>query len=149
ARYAPGDLSVNAAFVVSLPALLARAGAGLPAIAVIVAPVAGAVAVAVRRAGAVEAASAACLAGVALSPHALAYDAALALPMIAFTASRLAEPARTRLLLALFTLAPLFFVSPLLRFDPLAIVVSGGTCAWLCVRLVPRNTAVSASVRER
>ncbi|HEV2741117.1 MAG TPA: glycosyltransferase 87 family protein [Candidatus Elarobacter sp.] len=148
ARYAPGDLSVNAAFVVSLPALLARAGAGLPAIAAIGALIALAVAVAVRRAGAVEAASAACLAGVALSPHALAYDAALALPMIAYTASRLTEPARTRLLLALFIVAPLFFVSPLLRFDPLALLVIGGTCAWLYVRVVPRKAAVSASVRE-
>jgi hypothetical protein len=101
----------------------------------------------VRRAGAVEAASAACLAGVALSPHALAYDAALALPMIAFTAARLAEPARSRFLLALFILAPLFFVSPLLRFDPLAVVVIGGTCAWLYVRLTsqgPADTAISA-----
>ena len=148
ARYVPGDLSVNAAFVVSLPALLARANAGVPAIAVVVAPAAFAVAVAVRRAGAVEAASAACLAGVALSPHALAYDAALALPMIAFTASRLGEPARTRLLVGLFILAPLFFVSPLLRFDPLALVVIGGTGAWLSVRLAPRDAAATAAVRD-
>ena len=149
ARYAPGDLSVNAAFVVSLPALLARTGAGVPAIAVVVVLTAFAVAVAVRRAGSVEAASAACLAGVALSPHALAYDAALALPMIAFAASQLAEPARTRLLLALFTVAPLFFVSPLLHFDPLAVVVIGGTCAWLYMRLVPRKSRATAAVRER
>ncbi len=131
ARYAPGDLSVNGAFVVGLPGLLARAGFGVPAIVAVVALGALAVALAVRRAGALEAASAACLAGVALSPHALAYDAALALPMIAFTAARLEEPARTRFLLALFIVAPLFFVSPLLRFDPLAIVVIGGTCAWV------------------
>jgi hypothetical protein len=149
ARYAPGDLSVNGAFVVSLPALLARAGAGVPAIVAVVGLGVVAVAFAVRRAGAVEAASAACLAGVALSPHALAYDAALALPMIAFTASSLAEPARTRMLLVLFTLAPLFFVSPLLRFDPLALVVIGGTCAWLYTRLLPRKTAATAAARER
>jgi hypothetical protein len=146
ARYAPGDLSVNGAFVVSLPGLLARAGARVAVIVAIAALGALAVAFAVRRAGAVEAASAACLAGVALSPHALAYDAALALPMIAWTAARLAEPARTRFLLALFTLAPLFFVSPLLRFDPLALVVIGGTCAWLYVCLSargPTDTAIS------
>ena len=148
ARYAPGDLSVNAAFVVSVPGLLARAGAGLPAIVAVVAAGALAVAFALRRAGEVEAASAACLAGVALSPHALAYDAALALPMIAFTAARLAEPARTRLLLALFTLAPLFFVSPLLRFDPLALVVIGGTCAWLYVRLIARGLKGTPAVRH-
>jgi hypothetical protein len=138
ARYAPGDLSVNAAFVVSLPALLVRAGAGVPVIVAVVVFAATAVALAVRRAGALEAASAACLAGVALSPHALAYDAALALPMVAFTAAPLEEPARTRFLLALFMLAPLFFVSPLLRFDPLAIVVIGGTAAWVYLRLTAR-----------
>jgi hypothetical protein len=147
ARYAPGDLSVNAAFVVSLPGLLARAGAGIPVLAAVVGAAAVAVALAVRRAGPVEAASAACVAGIALSPHALAYDAALALPMVAFTASRLAEPARTRLLLLAFAVAPLFFVSPLLRFDPLALVVIGGTCAWLVVRLVPRKPVATAAVR--
>ncbi|HWT05565.1 MAG TPA: hypothetical protein VN224_07395, partial [Xanthomonadales bacterium] len=67
-----------------------------------------------------------------------------ALPMIAFTAARLAEPARTRFMLTLFTLAPLFFVSPLLRFDPLAIVVLGGTCAWLYVRLTARGSVGTA-----
>ncbi|MDP9107227.1 MAG: hypothetical protein M3N49_15015, partial [Candidatus Eremiobacteraeota bacterium] len=79
----------------------------------------------------------ACLAGVALSPHALAYDAALALPMIAFTASQLAEPARTRMLLAVFLVAPLFFLSSLLHFDPLALVVIGGTGAWIYAVNVP------------
>jgi glycosyl transferase family 87 len=148
ARYAPGDLSVNGVFAVSVPGLLARAGVGITTIAAVIALGTLAVALAVRRADAVEAASAACLAGVALSPHALAYDAALALPMIAFTAARLAEPARTRLLLALFTLAPLFFVSPLLRFDPLAIVVIGGTCAWLYVRLIARGAKETPAVRE-
>jgi hypothetical protein len=148
ARYAPGDLSVNGAFVVSVPGLLARAGAGVPAIVAAAALGALVVAVAVRRSGALEAASAACLAGVALSPHALAYDAALALPMIAWTAARLTEPARTRFLLAVFTLAPLFFVSPLLRFDPLAVVVIGGTCAWVYVRLTVRTSTETAAVRE-
>jgi hypothetical protein len=147
ARYAPGDLSVNGAFVVSIPGLLARAGAGVPAIVAVAALGALAVALAVRRAGALEAASAACVAGVALSPHALAYDAALALPMIAFTAARLAEPARTRFLLALFTVAPLFFVSPMLGFDPLALVVIGGTCAWVYVRFRVRGTTDKAAVR--
>jgi hypothetical protein len=150
ARYAPGDLSVNAAIVVSLPGLLARAGLGVPAIAAVVALAATAVAAAVRRAGAVEAASGACLAGVALSPHALAYDAALALPMIALAASRLPEPARTRMLLAVFMVAPLFFLSPLLRFDPLALVVIGGTGAWVYARLAPRTTAATvATVRDQ
>src|SRR5947209_1852521 len=148
ARYAPGDLRVNGAFVVGVPGLLARAGFGVPVIVAVVALGALALALAVRRAGALEAASAACFAGLALSPHALAYDAALALPMIAFTAARLEEPARTRFLLALFIVAPLFFISPLLRFDPLAIVVIGGMCAWLYVRLRQRGSTDTAAARE-
>ncbi len=148
ARYAPGDLSVNGAFVVSIPGLLARAGVGVPMIVALVAAGVLAVAFAVRRVGAVEAASATCLAGVALSPHALAYDAALALPMIAFTTSRLAEPARTRFLLMLFMIAPLFFVAPLLRFDPFAVVIVGGTCAWLSIRLRRRGLTDTAAARE-
>ena len=147
ARYAPGDLSVNGAFVVSIPGLLARAGVAVPAIVAAVVLGAAVVAFALRRVDALEAGSAACLAGIALSPHALAYDAALALPMIAFVAARLVEPARTRFLLALFTLAPLFFVSPMLNFDPLAIIVIGGTGAWVYLRLtapVSADTAISA-----
>jgi hypothetical protein len=135
ARFAGGDLGVNGAFAVGIPALLARTGAGVPLAVVVTALVAAAAAVAVRRATAAEAGSAACLAGLALSPHAWAYDATLALPMIGFTAAALDGPNRTRLLLALAIVGPLLFVSPQLHFDPLAVVVVGGTFVWLALRL--------------
>ena len=137
ARFASGDLGVNGAFAIGLPGQLARAGLGSAVTIAIVVLAAAAVAVALRRATAVEAGSAACLAGLALSPHAWAYDAVLALPMIGFTAAALAEPYRTRLLFGLALVAPLLFLSPLLRFDPLTVIVVGGTCAWLVVRLLP------------
>lgn len=138
--FAPGDLAVNAPFAVSLPALLVRADAGIPFTAGVLALLGVAVACALRRAPPAEAASAACLAGLAMSPHAWAYDVVLALPMIAFTAATLSEPARTRLLLALAIGAPLFFLSPQLRWDPLALVVIGGTATWLVLRLRPAGS---------
>jgi len=149
ARFAAGDFAVNAPFAVSLPGVLIRLGATPGVVVAVVALVAVACAVAMRRVGAVEAACAACLAGLALSPHAWAYDAVLALPMIAYTTSRLDERARTRLLLGLSLIAPLFFVSPLLGFDPLAIVVIGGTLAWLAVRLLGPRAALGVPVSER
>ena len=137
ARFAGGDLGVNGAFAIGLPALLARSGLGVAATIAFVACFAAAVAVALRRATAVEAGSAACLAGLALSPHAWAYDAVLALPMIGFAAAALAEPHRTRLLFGLAIFSPLLFVSPMLRVDPLTLIVIGGTCVWLAMRLLP------------
>ena len=134
ARFAEGDFAVNAVFAVSLPGLLVRSG-GLALTATVAALVAVVAAVALRRATAVEAGSAACLIGLALSPHAWAYDAVLALPMIGFTAGALDEPDRTRFLLAVALAGPLFFVSPLLRFDPLAIAVAGGALVWIVLRL--------------
>src|SRR6202011_3774347 len=106
-------------------------GANAAAVAAAAAFILAGCVVALRRVGGAEAASAACLAGLALSPHAWAYDAVMALPMIAYAAARLSEPARSRLLLTLWLIAPLFFVSPLIGFDPLALVVAGGTFAWL------------------
>lgn len=148
-RFAGGDLGVNGAFAVGIPALLVRAGTGVaPAIA-ITALVAVATAIALRRATAVEAGSAACLAGLALSPHAWAYDVALALPMIGFAAAALTEQRRTRLLLALAIVAPLFFFSPQLRIDPLAVIVVGGTFVWLALRLRPAVAIRGALVLTR
>jgi hypothetical protein len=149
AHFAQGDFGVNAAFAVSLPGVLVRAGAGVPVAAGVAVLLAAAVAFALRRCGPAEAGSAACLAGLALSPHAWAYDAALALPMIGLTAAALHERARTRLLLALATIAPLFFISPQLHADPLAVVVIGGTLAWLALRLDLRRRALRAAFELR
>jgi len=148
-RFAAGDLSVNGPFAVSLPALLVRAGTDAGVVVAVVALVAALCLAALRRAGEVEAASAACLAGLALSPHAWAYDAVLALPMIAYAASRLAEPARTCLLFALWLIAPLFFLSASFGFDPLAPVIIGGTLAWLVSRLRRPAAGFSAQAAVR
>ena len=149
ARFAVGDFSVNAPFAVSLPGVLIHAGAGPALVVAVVVLVAAACVAALRRVPATEAACAACLAGLALSPHAWAYDAVLALPMLAYAASRLGERARTRLLFVLALVTPLFFVSPLLGFDPLALVVTGGTFVWLALRLLQPPAALGVPVSER
>jgi hypothetical protein len=148
-RFAAGDFGVNAPFAVSLPGVLVRMGADPALVVGVVVLAAVACVAALRRVAATEAACAACLAGLALSPHAWAYDAVLALPMIAYTASRLGERARTRLLLALALIAPLFFVSPLLGFDPLALVAIGGMLTWLALRLLNPPAALGVPVSER
>lgn len=149
ARFAAGDFAVNAPFAVSLPGVLIHSGADPTLVVGVVVLVATGCVAALRRVGATEAACAACFAGLALSPHAWAYDAVLALPMIAYTAAQLGERARTQLLLALALIATLFFVSPLLGFDPLALVVGGGTLAWLAVRLLNPPAALGVPVSER
>jgi hypothetical protein len=146
ARFAAGDFTANAAFAVSLPALLIRAGTGLPIAVGVAVVIALAAASVLRRVTAVEAGSAACLTGLALSPHAWAYDAVLALPMIGLCAAALEEPGRTRFLLALSLPVPLFFASRQLGFDPLALIVVGGTFAWLALRF---NESLPRSVRRR
>lgn len=141
ARYAPGDLAVNGPFAIGLPGMLLFAGVAAPIVAVAGAALALGAALAVRRAEPIEAASAACLAGLALSPHAWAYDAALAAPMIAYVAARVDEPARTRALIVLAALAPLFVIAPQLHFDPLALLVCGGTLSWIAWRLIRASEA--------
>ena len=104
-------------------------------IALVVAAVLGAALVALRRVDLLEAASAACIAGVALSPHAWPYDAALAYPMIALAWSRLPPREQTFEALTLAVVGPAFLFSSLFGLNPQAIVVVGGTIAWLIVRL--------------
>ena len=133
-RFAAGDLAVNGAFAVGIPAVLLRNGVAPSAVLALCILVAAASAGALRIAKPAEAASAASLVGLALSPHAWAYDAALALPMIAFTAARLGDPARTRFLFALALVTPLFLLAPQIGFDPLAPAAAAGTIGWLAVR---------------
>ncbi len=134
-RYSSADFAYNAVKATSLPALLLRVGMPLWLIALVVAAVLGAALVALRRVDLLEAASAACIAGVALSPHAWPYDAALAYPMIALAWSRLPPREQTFEALTLAVVGPAFLFSSLFGLNPQAIVVVGGTIAWLIVRL--------------
>jgi hypothetical protein len=129
--YFAQDLRVNATLSVSLTGMFLHAGLAPALIGGIVAAITLVSVPALRRSDPLESGSAATLIGLALSPHALAYDAVMALPMIAYSATRLAEPLRTPLIVTMYALAPLALCSPLVHFDPLAIVIIGGGLAWI------------------
>lgn len=133
--YLAADFAGNADKAVSLPGLMAR----LPVPAWV--PVAAGAAVVVValprlvRAPTVEAASAACLVGVAVSPHAWGYDAALVVPWLLWAiAGGVAEPWRTRIVVAAYALGPLWLVSRQTVISAVALVVLGLTVAWLTAR---------------
>jgi hypothetical protein len=134
-RYSGADFAFNAVKATSVPALLLRASAPLWSIALVVAAMLAAVLCALRRVDALEAGSAACIAGVALSPHAWPYDAALAFPMIALAWVRLPRQPRTVAVIIFALAGPAVLFSALWGFNPEAVVVVGGTIAWLIVRL--------------
>ncbi len=137
--YVEADFAGNADKAVSLPGLVARVP-GLPGWLPILAG-AAVVAVAIPRlvrAPMLEAASAACLVGVATSPHAWGYDAALVVPFLLWLLGEhgraaLAEPWRTRLIVAAYVLAPLWLVSRQTVVSVLAVLVLGLVVLWLTV----------------
>jgi hypothetical protein len=143
AAYQGAELGKNGAKALDLPVLLRRAGVGVPAIAAVVAVAASLAAVPLRRVAAVEAGCAACLIGLALSPHAWGYDGVLALPMVFFAATHLPEPHRTRWLVLAYLIAPLTDLK-LLPIDPLAPFVIGGSLAWVIIRWPKGQRALPA-----
>jgi hypothetical protein len=78
-----------------------------------------------------EAAGLAAVVGLAASPHAWGYDAALVLPALLYAIKTMADPGRTLIVALAYALA--LFQSILcitIAFNPLAIVVIGATLAW-------------------
>ena len=134
--YFAEDAVHNADKAVSLPGLVAR----LP-VAPLVPLAAGAALVLLAlprliRAPIREAAAGACLVGVAASPHAFGYDAAMMLPFIWWVlAGGIAEPWRTRLVVAAYVLAPLWLVSAQTQVSAVAVLVLGALVLWLSGRL--------------
>lgn len=135
--YLEADFAGNADKAISLPGLVAR----LPGVPTWLPLVVGAAVVALAiprlvRAPMLEAASAASLIGVAASPHAWGYDAALVVPFLLWLLgdhgrAALAEPWRTRLIVAAYVLAPLWLVSRQTIVSVLAVVVLAMAAAWL------------------
>jgi hypothetical protein len=129
--YASADFEANADKAISIPGLAGRLGlggwAGLAAAALVVLAIPR-----LRRAPMVEAAAGACLVGLAASPHAWAYDAVLLLPIIWWAlAGGIAEPWRTRLVVAAYLLAPLWLVSRETVVSSVAVIVVAATAIWL------------------
>src|SRR5207245_7739074 len=94
------------------------------------------------RAPILEAASMACLIGVAASPHAWGYDAALVLPAIFwFLGAGMAEPWRTRLVVAAYVVAPLWLFSRETGVSAVAVIVLVGAAVWLFKSRQPMGAA--------
>lgn len=129
--YTGPDAHYNAIKAVSIPQLLLRAGVSVraamlagTALFVLCLPL-------LRRGPVLAAASLTPLLGLALGPHTLPYDLAVVLPAIFYAATRLEEPLRTRLLCAIYLLAPFWLLSGVLRFDVLAVICQGLLVLWL------------------
>jgi hypothetical protein len=132
--YLDADFAGNADKAVSLPGLIRRLAvpAAIP-IAVGLLLVATSIPRLVR-APMLEAGVAACLLGVAVSPHAWGYDAALIVPFLLWLLSGrgpLTEPSRTRLVVAAYLIGPLWLISLQTRVSGVAFIVLGGLAVWL------------------
>ena len=67
------------------------------------------------------------LLSLALSAHAWMYDATIVLPALFYAMAKLAEPWRTRLVIAAYLLAALWMpIDAAIGFNPLAIITLGG-----------------------
>jgi hypothetical protein len=132
--YLDADFAGNADKAVSLPGLVARLG--LPGLVPILSGV-GLVALALprlARAPILEAGSVACLLGVAVSPHAWGYDAALAVPFLLCLLGGhgpLTEPTRSRLIVGAYVLSLSWIVSRQTVVSGVALVVLGLVAVWL------------------
>lgn len=132
--YGP-NTSFNAIRATSIPGVLI--GNGVPAIVAWGLAVAVAVAALPRlvRSPIVEAAAGACLVGLAVSPHSLNYEAALALPAILWTMGGLGtgirEPARTRLIVACCVAGLLILVGLWAGLSSVGLAVLTMTLIWI------------------
>lgn len=129
------DTAFNVARTISVPGLLE--GHGAPAVvAVTIGGVMTALAIPrLIRAPIVEAGAGALLVGVAISPHALNYEGAMVLPalmwVIGDSASGIAEPARTRLVVAAYLVAPIYLIAEGIGFSSLVFVTFIGAAVWI------------------
>lgn len=129
--YFAADAQFNAVKAVGLPMLLMRAGipawcaigAGILLFASALRPLA--------RAPLLESASMVPAIALAASPHTLPYDCALALPGLFYFMTHAAEPLRTRLICAVYIIAPFWLLSGILHFDVLAAAVDGLVIVWI------------------
>lgn len=129
--YAGADARFNEFKAISIPYLLLRVG--VPPIAAVLC---GAIVFVtglplLARGSVLQAASFAPLLGLAALPHTLPYDLALMLPALFYLMTRAEEPLRTRAIVAMYLVAPLWLLSGILKFDVLAVVCDGFALIWL------------------
>ncbi len=124
------DFPQNQEKAVSIPSLLMRAH--LPFVPAMLVATLTAVAFIplLRRAPIVVAGSAACVIGLAVSPHAWGYDGVLILPTIFVIVERLRGTVRAAVVAGAYVLAALLTLLPVLHFDSVALVVLGALAWW-------------------
>lgn len=129
AYFAP-DFAFNGGKAVSIPALLLRAHTPLwIATAVALVILSSSVPFMMRR-PILEAASMTPLVGLVANPHTWPYDVVLALPALFYLMKVLPESRRTPVICAMYLIAPLWFFTPILHFDVLAILCIGLLAYW-------------------
>ena len=135
APFFAADTSQNVNKTVALPGLLM--GHGVPQIVAYTAAAAVVVAALPRllRSPIAEAGAAACLIGIVVSPHSLQYEAVMVLPLLLWaaggTGSGIAEPWRTRLLVAAYLVAQLYILTPFAGVSVFAAITFGATAIWI------------------
>jgi hypothetical protein len=133
--YYAGDTAYNVFRAISMPGLLQGLGAPSAAGWVLAAVLVVLALPRLVRAPAVEAGAGAVLVGLAVSPHALNYDAALVLPALLWALGRsgsgIREPARTRLVVGACLIAPEYLVSETLGLSILPAIVLTGAVIWI------------------
>ena len=135
APFFAADTWQNVNKTVALPGLLM--GHGVPS--VVAYGVAAAIVVAalprLLRSPIAEAGAAACLIGIVVSPHSLQYEAVMMLPLLLWaaggTGSGIAEPWRTRLLVAAYLAAQLYVVTPFAGISVFVVMTIGATAIWI------------------
>jgi hypothetical protein len=132
AAWLPDDAMRNADKAVSVPGLLARLPLPWWLPYLVAALVVLAAFPRLLRAPIAEAAAGALVVGVAVSPHAWGYEAALLLPFVWWAlGGGIAEPWRTRLVVAAYLLGPLWLLSAYTQVSTVAIVVLGAYVIWV------------------
>jgi hypothetical protein len=135
APFFAADTSQNVNKTVALPGLLM--GHGVPSLIGYGAAVAVALAALPRllRSPIAEAGAGACLIGIVVSPHSLQYEAVMMLPLLLWaaggTGSGIAEPWRTRLLVAAYLAAQLYVLTPFAGISVFVVMTLGATAIWI------------------
>ncbi len=146
-HWAPIDFAKNRDQENGLPSLLARFTGASALLAQTVGIAFGAIFIPMlRRIEVREAASAVCLLGIAVSPHALGYDAVFALPTIFVLSTFLRERRRVWILVVAYAIAALGSYTAFIHVDPIAFLVLAAAVWWFArYRLGgPSANAVSA-----
>jgi len=126
----PMDFSVGAIKAFTVPTLLMAAGLKLTPAAIAGAAILLLSLPLAARAGAVAASSMMPLVGLAASPHAWPYEAALALPAVFYAVTRLPEPPRTSVVGLAYAVVAVGMIAPH-GIVTLAVLCVGGTAVWL------------------